>query len=101
MTFTTAESLLLASLHLDPARLDPALSRASAGDWEDLLDLAKRQHVRPLVRRRLMSGDVRERVPPGVLEALSKSHQATAFVNLTMHGELARFLKAMAAEDMP
>jgi hypothetical protein len=99
---TPAETVLVACLHADPARLDPAaLSGLRPEDWRGLVALAARQRVRPLLLRRLAASDTGDRVPPDVLAALRSDCRAIARRTLVLHSELIRILRALASDGIP
>ncbi len=99
---TPSERLFIDCLHQDPASLDARrLAALAQPDWDALLEMARRQRVRPLIRRRLIAPDVRDAVPVPVIEALTLSCRAIAQRNLVLHAELERLLAVLGGAGIP
>lgn len=98
MSIPAIAPVLLACLHRDPSRLDPAsLSRLSADDWQALRAYAGYHRVRPLLHRRLNAADVKPHVPPAVLHTLSRLTRSIVAKNLRGFGELTILIQDMHA----
>ncbi|MGB5064160.1 MAG: nucleotidyltransferase family protein, partial [Candidatus Competibacter sp.] len=67
----TTRATLLACLHRDESRLDPAaLSALTNAEWSALVEMATRHGVAPLLYRRLKAPPLAGCVPDGVRERL-------------------------------
>ena len=94
--------LLLSCLHTDPSRLAvDALPGADSRIWDELLHLAERQRVRPLLYHQLKRRGFDERLPPRVLDSLRMASRQTAMRNLGLLAELGQIARALAAENAP
>ena len=99
---THLQRLLLDCLHQDSSRLDPTrFSTLTVEEWRGLLDLAARQHVRPLLLRSLSAEHLRDAVPPAPRQALADSCTTIARRNLAHHAELARLIDTLTVDGIP
>lgn len=95
-------SLLLGSLHQDGSRLDVSvLAALTAQDWADLLVLAGRQRVAPLLYHNLRGRGLGESLPEESLQALRNSYMRNTARNLRLVAEFGRTAAALDAEGIP
>jgi hypothetical protein len=98
---SAAEALLLACVHRDPQQLVAAtLPAPDSAVWDDLVALAGRQRVRPLVHRRLAAVRGARSIPERVLQALEPIVRQTVLRNLRYHAEVAAIARALARDDV-
>jgi hypothetical protein len=94
--------LLLSCLHRDPGRLDAdALPDAGSHVWDELLDLAATQRVRPLLYRGLKRRGLEQCLPPRITGALKLASRETAMRNLRFLAELGQIARALGAQGAP
>jgi hypothetical protein len=93
---------LLACLHRDENRLDPAvLSILTDEEWAALIEMATRQGVAPLLYQRLKAPALVGRTPEGVLERLRGLYLNTAAGNVRLYEELWALLLALHEIGIP
>ncbi len=66
-------------------------------DWNGVFRLAVREHVAPLLYRRLKDGDVRSSLPEGIWERLRRAYFASGDRNARLLRELTPVLEGLAA----
>lgn len=100
--YSKLSSLLLDSLHQDRSRLDvSALAALTAQEWADLLVLAGRQRVAPLLYHNLKGRGLERSLPEEFLQALRDSHMRNTARNLRLAAESGRIAEALDAEGIP
>lgn len=93
---------LLACLHRDETRLDPAaLSMLTDEKWTALIEMATRHGVAPLLYERLKVPGLAERVPDGALNRLRSEYVNTAACNMRLYEQLGVLLRALRAAGIP
>jgi Uncharacterised nucleotidyltransferase len=96
MSSGSDQTLLLACLHQDTTRLDPAaLPGADSPRWDSLVALAAAQRVRPLLHRRLRVLRHAHPIPAPALAALEQAARATTMRNLRFQAETAAVARAL------
>jgi hypothetical protein len=83
------------------ATTDGRLAQLSATDWDDILQLANRHSVAPLLYQRLRELEPDARIPTSVLLALAKLYLQNAARNSTLYQELGQVLAALQNADIP
>ena len=98
----TTRATLLACLHRDESRLDPAaLSALTNAEWSALVEMATRHGVAPLLYRRLKAPPLAGCVPDGVRERLRGVYLNTAACNVRLYEELRPLLLALHEFGIP
>jgi hypothetical protein len=93
---------LLSCLHHDPQRFDAgSLLQQDDEQWTEVLALARRLRVEPLLHDRLGRHGLLPRLPGSVRAALSAAARLTAVRNLKLYGALARVTCALAQRGIP
>ena len=96
------DSLLLDLLHQDRSRLDvSALAGLTAQEWANLLVLAGRQRVTPLLYHNLRGLGLAGSLPEKSLRALRDSYVRNTARNLRLAEELRQIVEALGVEDIP
>ncbi len=94
--------ILLACLHLDASRLDPAaLSILTDEEWAALIEMATRHGVAPLLYKRLKAPTLAGRAPDNVLERLRGLYLNTAACNVCLYQQLRELLLALHEVEIP
>ena len=95
-------SALLGFLH--PAGGPGAAARARdlpPQAWHQVLEIALRHGVAPLLHRALQSGGALDELPEPVRTRLKEERHATALLNLRKYGEFRRIVQALSERDIP
>jgi len=96
-----------AQLLLDCLKKNPDCPRRSTlcsldpSDWNQLLDLAAIQRVRPLLHHRLKAKHLDHLVPEAVRTALQNAYRETTLRNLRSYGELHHLFATLDRENIP
>ena len=98
---TAAQSRLLALLRLPASDAAGNLPPADAAAWEDVLRLARRQFVAPLVWSRIRAARLEGGVPGPVRTALERESRQNALRNLALIDQLARLVRALEDRGIP
>jgi Uncharacterised nucleotidyltransferase len=69
--------------------------------WDEILDLALRHGVAPLLHRAVLSRDALADLPNPVRSRLEEERRATALVNLRNLGQFRRIAQALRERDIP
>ncbi len=95
-------AILLACLHRDESRLDPAaLSALTDQEWTALIEMATRHGVAPLLYRRLKASTLTGCIPNEVLDRLRGVYLNTAACNVRLYEELRPLLLALHEVGIP
>ena len=102
MTAPDDRAILLHLLHRGGRRLPRGGWPAAACHvWDDLIDLAARQRVRPLLHRAVAGSGLDEHIPVRVRQAVALAYRETALRNLRLCAELAKVARDLGARDVP
>ena len=94
--------LLLSCLHIDSTLLTAdVLPEIGSPVWDEFLELATRQRVRPLLYHRLKQRGLEQRLPSRVLERLRVASQQSTLRNLRLIAEFGEIARALNAEQTP
>ncbi len=77
------------------------VQRLPAKAWDEILELALRHGVAPLLHRALLSGNALAGLPNSVRARLEDQRRATALDNLRNLGQFRRIAQALRAQDIP
>ncbi len=69
--------------------------------WEEILELALRHGVAPLLHRALQSGGAHTGLPDQIRSRLDEIRRATALDNLRNYGQFRRIARALAEQGIP
>jgi len=95
-------ALLLTCLSVKAgSRLPDLVPRASVDDWNEALDAAVREHVAPLLFKRLKERDARTCVPDSVWKQLRLAYFTSGDRNTRLYRELRTVLECLRSAGIP
>jgi len=69
--------------------------------WDEIIELAQRHGVAPLLHRALQSGGALAQLPEHVRTRLEQERRATAMLNMRKYGEFRRIAQALRERNIP
>jgi len=85
---------------LSSSRKPLAVSREPTPDWNEVIAIASRHYLTPLLYTRLKESDVRADVPADVWERLRRTYIASAVRNMSLYGELRKVLQRLRSSGI-
>lgn len=101
MNHTTIHDVLLSCLNLTPIDCHSLLMQLEPAQWEELVVLADKQRVTPLLYYHLKSHDLTEILPAPIMTGLYTAFRKNAIRNLKIYHEMAQLLKMLQANNIP
>lgn len=97
-----AQSVIFNALHINEHQLlASALANLNAANWDELLALSQSHRLGPLLYQRFKQSDVRQMVPPEVLDVLAEKYKKNGYRNLSLYSELVKLTQLLNQANIP